>query len=53
MPVQDNITKDNTNERVTTSCGRGFDELLEYVIKYINEQQLPFDGLLIFSQGAA
>jgi predicted esterase len=37
----------------TTSCDQGFNESLEYVIKYINEQQIPFDGLLAFSQGAA
>jgi predicted esterase len=37
----------------TTSCDRGFEESLEYVIKYINEQEIPFDGLLAFSQGAA
>jgi predicted esterase len=36
-----------------TSCDQGFEESLEYVIKYINEQQIPFDGLLAFSQGAA
>ncbi|CAF1257363.1 unnamed protein product [Adineta steineri] len=75
LPVQDNITEDDTNtsasnrtnERgwwfsaadltydplATTSCDRGFDESLKYVIKYINEQEVPFDGLLAFSQGAA
>lgn len=38
---------------VTTSCDQGFDESLEYVMKYINDQSIPFDGLLAFSQGAA
>ncbi|CAF0799745.1 unnamed protein product [Adineta ricciae] len=36
-----------------TSCDLGFNESLDYVTKYINEQQVPFDGLLAFSQGAA
>ncbi|CAF0736222.1 unnamed protein product [Rotaria sordida] len=37
----------------TTSCDQGFEQSLEYVMKYIDEQQIPFDGLLAFSQGAA
>jgi len=38
---------------VTTACDQGFQESLDYVVKYINEQEIPFDGLLAFSQGAA
>ncbi|UJR27776.1 hypothetical protein I4U23_009048 [Adineta vaga] len=38
---------------VSTSCDQGFNESLDYVMKYINDQQVPFDGLLAFSQGAA
>jgi predicted esterase len=38
---------------VVTCCDQGFNESLEYVLNYIREQSVPFDGLLAFSQGAA
>lgn len=38
---------------IYTSCDRGFNESLDYVMKYINDQPVGFDGLLAFSQGAA
>lgn len=36
-----------------TSCDRGFNESIDYLLKYLAEQSTPFDGLLAFSQGAA
>ena len=37
----------------TTSCDRGFNESIDFLLKYLAEQSTPFDGLLAFSQGAA
>ena len=36
-----------------TSCDRGFNESLDFIVNFIDEQDHPFDGLLAFSQGAA
>lgn len=43
----------NYDPLIKTSCDRGFEESIQFVSDFIEQQETPFDGILAFSQGAA